>query len=139
MVAVICNNYVSGQYDNAIGEMISINNLENSVEVLNGDINMAYLYLSEEGTENYEQDRKSAEQYLKMVKELQKKSFVREVTDAYCTVESFLGKSDFHDKMLCEDILKAISRQDLKNWKTATMSFRSFILTLPFVFRKHIR
>lgn len=65
MVAVICNNYVSGQYDNAIGEMISINNLENSVEVLNGDINMAYLYLSEEGTENYEQDRKSAEQYLK--------------------------------------------------------------------------
>ena len=49
MVAVICNNYVSGQYDNAIGEMISINNLENSVEVLNGDINMAYLYLSEEG------------------------------------------------------------------------------------------
>ena len=95
MVAVICNNYVSGQYDNAIGEMISINNLENSVEVLNGDINMAYLYLSEEGTENYEQDRKSAEQYLKMVKELQEKSFVREVTDAYCTVESFLGKSDF--------------------------------------------
>lgn len=58
MVAVICNNYVSGQYDNAIGEMISINNLENSVEVLNGDINMAYLYLSEEGTENYEQYRK---------------------------------------------------------------------------------
>lgn len=71
MVAVICNNYVSGQYDNAIGEMISINNLENSVEVLNGDINMAYLYLSEEGTENYEQYRKSAEQYLKIVKELQ--------------------------------------------------------------------
>ena len=95
MVAVICNNYVSGQYDNAIGEMISINNLENSVEVLNGDINMAYLYLSEEGTENYEQYRKSAEQYLKIVKELQEKSFVREVTDAYCTVESFLGESDF--------------------------------------------
>lgn len=95
MVAVICNNYVSGQYDNAIGEMISINNLENSVEVLNGDINMAYLYLSEEGTENYEQYRKSAEQYLKIVKELQEKSFVREVTDAYCTVENFLGESDF--------------------------------------------
>ena len=95
MVAVICNNYVSGQYDNAIGEMVSINNLENSVEVLNGDINMAYLYLSEEGTENYEQYRKSAEQYLKIVKELQEKSFVREVTDAYCTVESFLGESDF--------------------------------------------
>ena len=95
MVAVICNNYVSGQYDNAIGEMIYINNLENSVEVLNGDINMAYLYLSEEGTENYEQDRKRAEQYLKTVKEFQEKSFVREVTDAYCTVESFLEKSDF--------------------------------------------
>lgn len=90
MVAVICNNYVSGQYDNAIGEMISINNLENSVEVLNGDINMAYLYLSEEGTENYEQYRKSAEQYLKIVKELQEKSFVREVTDDTVQWKAFL-------------------------------------------------
>lgn len=32
LTAVICNNYVSGQYDNAISEMSAINNLENKVE-----------------------------------------------------------------------------------------------------------
>ena len=94
MTAVICNNYVSGEYDNAIGEMISINSLESTVETLNSDVNMAYLYLSEEGIENYRNDRKNADQYLKMMEKLQEKNFVREVTDAYGTVESFLEKSD---------------------------------------------
>lgn len=92
MTAVICNNYVSGQYDNAISEMSAINNLENKVETLNSDVNMAYLYLSEEGIENYQTDKKAADQYLKRVEKLQEESFVREVTDAYCTVESFLEK-----------------------------------------------
>lgn len=95
LTAVICNNYVSGQYDNAISEMSAINNLENKVETLNSDVNMAYLYLSEEGIENYQTDKKAADQYLKRVEKLQEESFVREVTDAYCTVESFLEKADY--------------------------------------------
>ena len=95
LAGVICNNYVSGQYDNAISEMASINSLENAVETLNGDVNMAYLYLSEEGIQNYQTDRKGIGQYLNKVERLQEEHFVREVTDAYCTVESFLDKSDF--------------------------------------------
>lgn len=94
ITAVESNHYVSKRYNDAIGEMISINSLENAVEKINSDLNLAYLYLSEEGILNYETDRETIQNYLEMVENLQTENFVREVTDACYTVETFLEKSD---------------------------------------------
>ena len=94
IVAVGSNQYVSGRYKNAIGEMISINNLESAAEKIKSDVNMAYLYMSEEGISNYKTDRDSIQAKLETVKNLQRGNFVREVTDACYTVETFLEKSD---------------------------------------------
>lgn len=94
VISVLCSTYVSRCYRDAISELVSVNNLETSVDQLNDTVNMTYLYLTETAVENYALERKNVENYLQESGAQQEENFTRAVTDAQKTVETYVKKSD---------------------------------------------
>lgn len=94
IIAAVCSHYVSRRYKNATEELISLNNLESSVDHLNSDVNSAYTYLMEAASESYRRNRQDVMEYIKDVDEQQSRSFIREVADAVKTVETYVKESD---------------------------------------------
>lgn len=94
IITVSCTSYISNRYGDAISELVTVNNLETSVEGLNGSINLTYNYLSETEMETYIQNRDSVEKYLGEVQAQLEGNFIREVMDTEKTVETFVEKGD---------------------------------------------
>ncbi len=94
IIAVTCNQYVSTRYEAAISDVVSLNELENLTDQLNSAVNMAYNFLETSAPAEYAAVRENLEESLSAAEEAQTKRFVREVTDAVKTVESYMQQSD---------------------------------------------
>lgn len=95
IITVCCNSYISNRYADAISELVTINNLETSVEGLNGSVNLTYIYLSESAVETYAQELENVEGYLQDMRIHLEENFIREVMDAEKTVETYVKESRF--------------------------------------------
>lgn len=82
------------RYKAATRNMISVSDLEKSVSRVNGNVNMAYLFLSQEGIENYSLSETELLANLKKVEEINQKSYSRDLKDLTSTIRSYLSESD---------------------------------------------
>lgn len=95
------NYYISGRYSTATGELISVNRLESSVNDLNETVNIAYLYLSSEGSQEYDSARGTVERELSVINEQLGDDYLRELEDAEQTVMTYIEA--------CDSIMEGIS------------------------------
>ena len=114
ITTVCCNSYVSNRYTDAISELVTVNNLEASVERLNGNVNQTYIYLTENSVETYGQNREQVNKYLLETQTQLEGNFIREVMDAEKTVETYVEKSDALMEKLGE-YLASSSRGDYES------------------------
>ena len=111
ITTVCCNSYVSNRYTDAISELVTVNNLEASVESLNGNVNQTYIYLTENSVETYGQNREQVNKYLLETQIQLEDNFIRELMDAEKTVETYVEKSDSLMEKL-EEYLVSSTRGD---------------------------
>lgn len=114
IITVCCNSYVSNRYTDAISELVTVNNLEASVEKLNGNVNQTYIYLTENSVETYGQNREQVNKYLLETQIQLEDNFIREVMDAEKTVETYVEKSDSLMEKL-EEYLVSSTRGDYES------------------------
>ena len=114
LITVCCNSYVSNRYTDAISELVTVNNLEASVEKLNGNVNQTYIYLTENSVETYGQNREQVNKYLLETQIQLEDNFIREVMDAEKTVETYVEKSDSLMEKL-EEYLVSSTRGDYES------------------------
>ena len=94
--------YVSDNYSRATSELVNVNSLERSVNSLNETVNMAYLYLSSDGIDAYDDAKGIVERDLGVIKLQLEEEYIRELADTENTVETYLEQSD----LLIENLQK---------------------------------
>ena len=94
--------YVSDNYSRATSELVNVNSLESSVNSLNETVNMAYLYLSSDGIDAYDDAKGIVERDLGVIKLQLEEEYIRELADTENTVETYLEQSD----LLIENLQK---------------------------------
>lgn len=86
--------FISRSYKAVTQNMVSISNLEKSFTTVNGNVNMAYLFLSESGVGGYSSSREELTQNLDTVEAIAGKNYSRELSDLTNTIRTYLEQAD---------------------------------------------
>lgn len=123
--------YVSSKYSMATSELVNINDLESSVNELNGAVNLAYLYLSSEGIEAYASAKAVVEHDLEIIREQLADEYIRELSDTENTVMTYLEQSD----LLTRNLRKYLDsdRKDTASYVALEGNYSNLQATYNFV------
>lgn len=93
-VSFFSTQRMSGRYQNALDELLELNNLFIDVENTNQAVYDYYLYLSPINSETYTREREVTQQALNGIISRMDTSYSREIMDLCCIVDTYLKKSD---------------------------------------------
>ena len=88
------SGYHSSQYQRETQDLITVNDLKNSVEKMNSIVNMTYSFLLKDGLAQYDSAKTQVDKKLEALQETQKTRYVRETEDLKCTIESYEESCD---------------------------------------------
>lgn len=90
----ITEAYISSVTHKAIESLTTINELEQTVESLNNDVNISFVYLNADGVDQYQMRRQKADTALQASRQLLNAVYLREVADLNGTIETYLSQTD---------------------------------------------
>ena len=93
-VSITASMYVSVQYRDATKELSEINNLEDTFNQFNNDVNISYSFLSQDGIGKYKGLKNRLDMAKGKVDLQQKKRYLRETADLSSTIETYRKQSD---------------------------------------------
>ncbi len=96
----------SRQYERAFRDLSDANSLGQTLEELNSSVNLAYLWLSEEGEEGYGASRDEVEAQLSRVEQNLNLRYVREIKDTVESVRTYVEQADELLKQVDEYVTK---------------------------------
>lgn len=88
------NKIQMDSYEQAVGELLDINNLFVNVDQTNRSVYADYMYLHKDSEAKYRQDSKTTRAALEHMFQRLDREYSREVMDLCCMVETFLNESD---------------------------------------------
>lgn len=94
LVSIVCNRYITGQYNKEMDRLLHFNNLFTSVETTNGFLFDSVTYLRMASIEEYRSSVVATNETAEIVHMDMAQNWTREVADLYYLVETYINQSE---------------------------------------------